>query len=110
MTRWFEKTDAIFEICSCPNEFKVKFAVCTFADAALSWWNGHVKTMGLVVANAIGWDELKAMMLEEYCPRGRIQTPEQEFWSLTMKGSDLATYTNRFCDLAVLCPDRKSVV
>ena len=27
-----------------------------------------------------------------------------EFWNLTMKGSDLTNYSNRFNDLAVLCP------
>ncbi|KAI3494750.1 hypothetical protein L1887_40436 [Cichorium endivia] len=35
LTRWFEKTESIFEICACPNESKVKFAACTFVDAAL---------------------------------------------------------------------------
>ncbi|KAI3494636.1 hypothetical protein L1887_40553 [Cichorium endivia] len=104
LTRWFEKTESIFEICACPNESKVKFAACTFVDAALSWWNGHVKTMGLATANAMSWEELKVMMLEEYCPRTEIQGLEQELWNLTMKGSDVTAYTNRFNDLAVLCP------
>ena len=74
-------------------------------DSAWAWWSAKVRIMTLAVANTISWAELKEMMLEEYCPRSRIKTPEQEFWSLTMKGSDLATYTNRFCDLAVLCPE-----
>ena len=43
-------------------------------------------------------------MLKEYCPRGEVQKLEQELWNLKMTGSDLATYTDRFCDLALLCP------
>ena len=104
LTRWFEKMESVFDICACPEELKVKYAACTFADAALSWWNSEVKTMTLGVANAMSWNELKVMMVEVYCPRSEIQNMEQEFWAHTMKGSDLIGYTNRFNDLAVLCP------
>ena len=41
----------------------------------------------------------------EYYPRGKIQKLEKELWGLTMVGSDITTYTNRFSDLAILCPD-----
>ena len=44
------------------------------------------------------------MMIEEYCPRGEIQKLEQELWNLTMTGSDIVTYIDRFSDLAALCP------
>ncbi|KAL4590370.1 hypothetical protein LXL04_003299 [Taraxacum kok-saghyz] len=44
------------------------------------------------------------MLLREYCPRSEVQKLEQEFWNLTMKGSDIQTYTTRFSELAVLCP------
>ncbi|CAH1452086.1 unnamed protein product [Lactuca virosa] len=30
LSQWFEKTESIFEICSCPEGSKVKFAACTF--------------------------------------------------------------------------------
>lgn len=43
LTRWMEKIKLVFDICVCPEELKVKYAACTFADATLSWWNGHVK-------------------------------------------------------------------
>ena len=53
LTRWFEKTEAVFAISSCPADSKVKYAACTFEDGALTWWNGHVQTMGLPAANAL---------------------------------------------------------
>ena len=72
LSQWIEKTEAVFEICACPEESKVKFAAFTFSEHALTWWNGHVQTLTLVVANSMGWENLKRMLLREYCPRGEI--------------------------------------
>lgn len=33
-----------------------------------------------------------------------MQKLEQDFWNLKLKGSDVAAYTPRFSDLALLCP------
>ena len=104
LTRWIEKTESVFQISFCPEDCKVRFAASTFADTALTWWNRHTATMGLNAANAISWDELKQMLIEEYCPRNEVQNLEQEFWNLSMKGSDIAGYTLRFNELATLCP------
>lgn len=104
LMQWFEKTETVFEICSCQEISKVKFAACTFTDRALTWWKGHVKSIYLPVANAMNWEDLKVLLLEEYCPRGEIKKLEQELWNLKMVGSDLAAYTARFSDLSALCP------
>ncbi|KAL4565786.1 hypothetical protein LXL04_029892 [Taraxacum kok-saghyz] len=104
LTRWFEKTESVFQISSCTADCQVKFAACTFMHAALSWWNTHVQTIGIVEANALTWGDLRTMMIEEYCPRREYQKFEQELWNLAMQGSDITGYTNRFDDLSVLCP------
>ena len=78
--------------------------MCTFFDRALTWWNGHVKSFTLVLANAMGWETLKDLIIGEYCPRGEVQKIEHELWSLTMKGSNIVAYTTRFSDLMALCP------
>ena len=104
LTRWIEKTESVFQISFCPDDCKVRFAACTFADAALTWWNSHVNTMGIDTANSMKWEELKMMLVEEYCPREEIHKLEQELWTLTMKGSEIKAYTARFNDLAVMCP------
>ena len=44
------------------------------------------------------------MMREEYCPIGKIQKLEQELWDHTMACSDIVAHTDRFSDLAALCP------
>ncbi|GKC58720.1 hypothetical protein Tco_1086318 [Tanacetum coccineum] len=37
--------------------------------AALTWWNTQVATLGLAEANGKSWDDMKKMMLEEFCCR-----------------------------------------
>nr|GFB74044.1 hypothetical protein [Tanacetum cinerariifolium] len=46
----------------------------------------------------------KGAMTEEFCPRSVIQRMEQELYNLRMKGMDIDGYTNRFHELACLCP------
>ena len=89
LSQWFERTEAVFEMCSCPEESKIKYDTATLTNRALTWWNGHVSALSLVTANAMGWDTLKDLMRGEYCPRGEIQKLEEELWNLKMKGTDI---------------------
>ena len=63
-----------------------------------------MNTMGIDAANSMKWEELKMMLVEEYCPREDIHKLEQELWTLTMKGLEIKAYIARFNDLAILCP------
>lgn len=76
LTRWFENTESVFKIHLFPKESKVMFVACTFVDGALSWWNGHVKSLPLPMANCMSWKDLKNMMLEEYNLRGEVHKLE----------------------------------
>nr|KAJ0212037.1 hypothetical protein LSAT_V11C400208970 [Lactuca sativa] len=103
LTRWIEKTESIYQISFCPEDCKLRFAACTFVDAALTWWNNHVNAMGINTTNSMKWEELKTMKVEEYCLREEIQKMEEELWNLTMEDSAINAYTARFNDLAVMC-------
>ncbi|GKC09134.1 hypothetical protein Tco_1000744, partial [Tanacetum coccineum] len=46
---------------------------------------------------------LKKMMTVKYCPRGEIKKLEIELWNLKVKGTDVARYTLRFQELALMC-------
>nr|GFA66883.1 hypothetical protein [Tanacetum cinerariifolium] len=46
---------------------------------------------------------LMKMMTDKYCPRNEIRKPEMEIWDLKVKGTDLASYTQRLQELALLC-------
>ncbi|GKA48447.1 reverse transcriptase domain-containing protein [Tanacetum coccineum] len=38
-----------------------------------------------------------------YCPRNEIQKMETELWNLSVKNNDMATYTQRFQELTMMC-------
>nr|GFC84852.1 reverse transcriptase domain-containing protein [Tanacetum cinerariifolium] len=44
------------------------------ARAALTWWNGHVKTLGHDADYAMTWGNLKKMLMDKYCPKGSRET------------------------------------
>ncbi|GJR75989.1 hypothetical protein Tco_0088354 [Tanacetum coccineum] len=47
LTRWkAEKNESVFNISGCAVENQVKFATCTLLGAALTWWNGQIRTLG----------------------------------------------------------------
>nr|GFC31902.1 reverse transcriptase domain-containing protein [Tanacetum cinerariifolium] len=43
------------------------------------------------------------MMIDKYCPRNEIKKLEMELWDLKVKGTDLASYTQHYQELALLC-------
>ncbi|GJQ90056.1 reverse transcriptase domain-containing protein [Tanacetum coccineum] len=46
---------------------------------------------------------LMKMMTEAYYPRSEIKKLETELWNLTVKGTDVERYTQRFQELVLLC-------
>ncbi|GJY66861.1 reverse transcriptase domain-containing protein [Tanacetum coccineum] len=93
------------EFMSCqPFNFKVKFAIGTLTEEALSWWNSFSYPIGIEEAYKITWSEFKQLLIKKYCPRTEIKKMEDEFYNMNVKGNDLKTYIRRFQELAVLCP------
>ncbi|GKF16372.1 reverse transcriptase domain-containing protein, partial [Tanacetum coccineum] len=105
LIHWFERTELVFSRCKCAEEDRVTFSTSTLTDDALSWWNAHAQPMGIEQANQITWTELKRLLTNKYCPRTEIKKMEDEFYGLTVNGSDLKTYIRRFQELAFLCPN-----
>nr|GEX98920.1 putative reverse transcriptase domain-containing protein [Tanacetum cinerariifolium] len=81
----------------------LKFATCTLLGAALTWWNGHVRTLGYDAAYAMTWGTLKKKLTDKYCPKGEIKKLKIELWNLSVRGNDVAAYTRRFQELALMC-------
>nr|GEZ86765.1 reverse transcriptase domain-containing protein [Tanacetum cinerariifolium] len=62
-----------------------------------------LNTVGHKVAYGMTWKTLMKMMTEKYCPRNEIRKLEMELWDLKVKGTDLASYTQRYQELALFC-------
>ncbi|GJV83404.1 putative reverse transcriptase domain-containing protein [Tanacetum coccineum] len=81
LTWWIKKMEPVFNISGCAIENQVKFATCTLLGAALTWWNGHIRTLG-PKAYSMTWEVLKKRMTDKYCPQGEIKKLEIELWNL----------------------------
>ncbi|GKF74605.1 putative reverse transcriptase domain-containing protein [Tanacetum coccineum] len=81
LIRWSEKMETVFHISNCPEKYQVK------TDAAY----------------ALSWRELMKLMTEVYCLRNEIQKMETELWNLSVKNNDIASYTQRFQELTMMC-------
>ncbi|GJU13639.1 hypothetical protein Tco_1136035 [Tanacetum coccineum] len=46
LTQWIKKMESIFNISGYAIENQVKFTTCTLLGAALTWWNGQIRTLG----------------------------------------------------------------
>ncbi|GKB61434.1 hypothetical protein Tco_0917620 [Tanacetum coccineum] len=87
LTRWIKKMESVFNISGYAIENQVKFATCTLLGAALTWWNGQIRTLG-PEAYAMTWEVLKKKMMDKYCPQGEIKKLEIEMWNLKVKGKN----------------------
>ncbi|GKD27074.1 reverse transcriptase domain-containing protein [Tanacetum coccineum] len=74
--------ESVFHISGCTVDNQVKFATCTLPGAALTWWNGHVRTLGHDAAYAMTWRTLKKKLTDKYFLKGEIKKLEIELWNL----------------------------
>ncbi|GKF73356.1 putative reverse transcriptase domain-containing protein [Tanacetum coccineum] len=47
---------------------------------------------------------MKQLMTAEFCPMEEVQRMEHELWNLKVKEYDVVAYTQRFNELALMCP------
>ncbi|GKB09096.1 putative reverse transcriptase domain-containing protein, partial [Tanacetum coccineum] len=88
----------------CLANQRVKYVASSFIGKALIWWNTQVQARGRDAANAMSWNDFKALLTTEFCPSNEIEKLEGEFWNHSMVGADHAGYTDRFHELAKLVP------
>nr|GEZ00341.1 reverse transcriptase domain-containing protein [Tanacetum cinerariifolium] len=88
LSKWLEKMESVFYISGCAIDNQGKFATCTLLGAALTWWNGHVRTLGHDVAYAMTWGTLKKKFTNKYYPKGEIKKLEIKLWNLRRKADD----------------------
>ena len=104
LTRWIEKMESVMDISGCSEVQKVKYAVSSLVNKALTWWNTQLQARGRVAALGMTWEDFKALMMEEFCPVNELQKLEEELWNHTMVGANHMGYTDRFHELARMVP------
>ncbi|GJW96918.1 putative reverse transcriptase domain-containing protein, partial [Tanacetum coccineum] len=104
LTRWIEKMESVIDNSGCLANQRVKYDASSFIGKALTWWNTQVQARGQDAANAMAWNDFKALLTTEFCPSNEIKKLEGEFWNHSMVGVDHAGYIDRFYELAKLVP------
>ncbi|GKE56857.1 putative reverse transcriptase domain-containing protein, partial [Tanacetum coccineum] len=102
LTRWIEKMESVIDNSGCLANQRVEYAASSFIGKALTWWNTQVQARARDVANAMAWNDFKALLTTEFCPSNKIEKLEGEFWNHSIVGADHAGYTARFHELAKL--------
>ncbi|GJT10954.1 putative reverse transcriptase domain-containing protein [Tanacetum coccineum] len=69
------------------------------------WFEKMESTFGISECVERNKDDMKKMMLEEFCPEEEISRMEDELRNLRLRDHDIAAYTNRFNQLVLLCPE-----
>ncbi|GJS90322.1 putative reverse transcriptase domain-containing protein [Tanacetum coccineum] len=88
LSQWLKKMESVFHISGCAVDNQVKFATCTLLGAALTWWNGHVRTLGHDAVYAMTLGTLKKKLTDKYCLKGEIEKLEIELWDLKTEKVD----------------------
>ncbi|GJV51497.1 hypothetical protein Tco_1447238 [Tanacetum coccineum] len=52
LSQWLKKMESVFHISGYAIDNQVKFATYTLLGATLTWWNGHVRTLGKRIENS----------------------------------------------------------
>ncbi|GJT35310.1 putative reverse transcriptase domain-containing protein [Tanacetum coccineum] len=68
-----------------------------------SQWFEKMESVFHISNCAVENQALKKMMTVKYCPRGEIKKLEIKLWNLKVKGTDVASYTLHFQELALMC-------
>ncbi|KAD0553100.1 hypothetical protein E3N88_44081 [Mikania micrantha] len=104
LLQWLESIEDILDFTGCPENLKVKMASSAFHKGALTWWNSEKNTRGREVALALPWEDIKKVLVEQFCPRHELKKLEVEMWNLVQDSGESAKYTTRFHELCILVP------
>ncbi|GKE65776.1 hypothetical protein Tco_1519937, partial [Tanacetum coccineum] len=69
LTRWIEKMETVIDNSGCAENQKVRYVASSLVNKALTWWNTQVQARGREAANAMSWNDFKALLVEEYTDR-----------------------------------------
>nr|GEX67619.1 putative reverse transcriptase domain-containing protein [Tanacetum cinerariifolium] len=78
LTRWIKKMKSVIDNSGCLANRRVEYTASSFIGKILTWWNTQVQARGRDAANAMTWDDFKALLTMEFCPSNEIKKLECE--------------------------------
>ncbi|KAI3821409.1 hypothetical protein L1987_08976 [Smallanthus sonchifolius] len=101
---WVIRMEAAIRLSECRPNQVVKFAANSLREEASHWWEGVRQAKGNEVVDSMMWDDLKTLVIKNFCPRNEIEKVEREFLGLKAGSMTHRQYTTRFNELARLVP------
>ncbi|MFS7957409.1 putative transcription factor interactor and regulator CCHC(Zn) family [Helianthus anomalus] len=106
MFQWFDSIEVTLRQSGCPENLRTLNATGVFQSCALDWWTAERNKRGNDAAYELTWEELKAVMMGEFCPPQERQKLEDEFCNIKQKEGENAALTTRFKQLSIIYPDQ----
>ncbi|GJR06300.1 putative reverse transcriptase domain-containing protein [Tanacetum coccineum] len=78
LTRWIERMETVINNSGCAENQKVRYVASSLVNKALTWWNTQVQARGREAANAMSWNDFKALLVEEFCPSNEMERLENK--------------------------------
>ncbi|GKF17224.1 putative reverse transcriptase domain-containing protein, partial [Tanacetum coccineum] len=98
-----DSTPAVHE-CTFAGFMKCNHTAFHGTEGAVELQRWFEKTKSLETVNQMPWTEMKQLMTAEFCPIEEVHRMEHELWNLKVKEYDVVAYTQRFIELALMCP------
>ncbi|KAI3819722.1 hypothetical protein L1987_13570 [Smallanthus sonchifolius] len=101
---WVIRMEAAICLSKCRMDQVVKFASNSLREEASHWWEGVRQAKGDTAVDSMLWNDLKALVIKNFCPRNEIEKVEREFLNLKAGNMTHRQYTTRYNELARLVP------
>ncbi|KAF5762469.1 hypothetical protein HanXRQr2_Chr16g0777081 [Helianthus annuus] len=79
MFHWFDSIEVTFKQSGCPENLRTVNATGVFQSGALDWWTAERNRHNNDSAYGLSWEELRELMMKEFCPPHEVQKLENEF-------------------------------
>ncbi|KAI3802093.1 hypothetical protein L1987_30218 [Smallanthus sonchifolius] len=76
---WVIRMEAAIRLSECRANQVVKFAANSLREEASHWWEGVRQAKGDETVDAMLWNDLKTLVIKNFCPRNEIEKVKREF-------------------------------
>nr|GEY52661.1 putative reverse transcriptase domain-containing protein [Tanacetum cinerariifolium] len=94
LTQCIEKMESVMDINGYVNNQKVKYVVSSLIKKALTCWNTQIQEIGCEAILEMTWEEFKALLVEDFCPRNDTKNALLKAGALTDEAISCGTLSN----------------
>ncbi|KAI3705678.1 hypothetical protein L1987_75919 [Smallanthus sonchifolius] len=101
---WINGMESTISLSDCRPDQAVRFAAKSLKGEAAHWWETVKQAKGDQAVELMRWNDLKALVIEKFCPKNEVHKVEREFLTLQAGLMTHRQYTSKYNELARLVP------